>query len=60
MTVYVVACSDTCEGGDVWVHGVYATKAQAVRVFTRLTENSYYTVKIDKRRVRDAANGKDR
>ena len=55
MTVYVVTCADPEPGGEVWAHAAYATMAQAKRVYRRLCDDTYFTVRINKLRVRPAA-----
>lgn len=55
MTVYVVICADPNDhGSECWTHGVYASKATARRVYERLTHETYWTVRLDTKRVRPA------
>lgn len=54
MSVYVIICADPGTAGDVWVHGVYESHATAKRVFQRLSDETYYTVRLTKARTRSA------
>jgi hypothetical protein len=52
MTVHVVTCCDPADRGtELWAHGAYATKAQAMRVVQRLKRDGYWTVRINALRV---------
>lgn len=53
MSVWVVICTDPADRGcECWTHGVYANEASARRVLDRLRTNTYWTVRLDRRRVR--------
>ena len=53
MTIYVVTCCDPADYGlEMWAHGAYTTMAQARRVYDRLCRDTYFTVRINKLRVR--------
>lgn len=53
MTVYVVICAEP-SSAFCWTHGVYATKAQAVRVRRQLLVDTTSTVRLSKNRVQPA------
>lgn len=52
MTVWVIVCDD--HAGDCWAHGVYESKASAMRAYELLSGRTYFTVHINKMRVRKA------
>lgn len=52
MSVWVVICTDPADrGSECWTHGVYESKETARRVYNRLIEDGYLTVRIDRKRV---------
>ena len=55
MTVHVVVCCDPADrGSELWTHGVYTSIETARRVCQRLTNETYWTVRVDSLRVKPA------
>lgn len=55
MTVWIVTCADPADhgAGECWAHGAYRTKAQAQRVYRRLCDTTYFTVRINRLRLQE-------